>query len=233
MLAEIDPEQPPQFAYPTEGVRVGINYHNQTIGKHRPRFAFDPPVAKILRRGLNFPAIQIDGTFVNGLRIWCEDGEGMKPAIAHSGGWSFSVPVRRVRGREENIGMLDVPFEWELGEKGPVLLIPRLPDALLPPEVIDKLPNSQVDPETRLDRAEVKLQRDMRRLYEDAVELEAQEAEQPAEPPEPPSAPALDLREALAMVNELVDQLGDGIVLTIDANGHVQAKRRIVQYVDL
>jgi hypothetical protein len=257
-------------AYPTSGVRIGINYHDQTLGKHRPRFSFDREVADVLRRGLHYPALQVEGTFVNGLRIWCSEGEGMKPTVSTAGNWSFSVPVRRVRGREDHVATMDVAFSWDRDETGPVLIIPRLPDALLPQPVLDKLPNSQVDMDTIMARADKRFQRELQaerdRVEQDNAQAWAEvdsfrqvvqdvkdeatatpepgevvsQPEQPETIPgealqaaEPPSAPALDLKEALAMVNELVDQLGESVVLSIDAKGHVQAKRRIVSYIDL
>jgi hypothetical protein len=245
-------EQADRTPYPTEGVRIGINYHDQTLGKHRPRFSFDREVADVLRRGLHFPALQVEGTFVNGLRIWCSDGEGMKPTISKVGGWAFSVPVRRVRGREENVATMEVPFSWERDETGPVLIIPRLPDVLLPQPVIDKLPNSQVDEETRYERAEKRLKQEMGRVFTDVREVQEDELEiavpedEEAEPMgEPthlanleaianaPNAHERDLKEALSMVNEIVDRLGDRVALSIDENGHVRAKRRIVQFIDL
>jgi hypothetical protein len=261
-MLEITTEaQADHTAYPTSGVRIGINYHDQTLGKYRPRFSFDREVADVLRRGLSYPRIQIDGSFVNGLRIWCTEKDGMAPTASKVGSWAFSVPVRRVRGREDHVATMDVDFHWTRDETGPVIVIPRLPDELLPQPVIDKLPNSQVDMTTIMMRAEKRFQRELqaernRGEQEDIAQAWAtlkdeaviapepgevvsqpgQPATIPGEPlqaAEPPSAPALDLKEALAMVNELVDQLGDSVVLSIDAHGHVTAKRRIVSFIDL
>jgi hypothetical protein len=253
-MLEFTPDDQDKTTYPTEGVRIGIQYHASTLGRHRPRVSLSPEVVKVLRRGLAYPRIQVDGTFVNGLRIWCdEDSGGFSPTPApKSGAWSFSMPVRRVRGREENVHTMDVPFQWERDETGPVLLIPRLPDELIPGPVLDKLPNSQVDTSTIMARAEKRLQRETAKMYDfhpdrkagvfrvesvpepEEVSTPTQEpATIPGEALQPPSAPAVDLKEAIAMVNELVDQLGEEVVLSIDGNGHVQAKRRIVQYIDL
>lgn len=276
MLDMVEEGQVDRTSYPTEGVRVGINYHEQTLGKHRPRFSFDRPVVEVLRRGLSFPRAQVDGSFVNGLRVWCTESDGMAPNVSSSGGWSFSVPVRRLRGREEHVPSTAVEFTWERDETGPVLIIPRLPDAMLPEAVVDKLPNGAVDPVTRNERAEKRLRRVLAGLKEqgdetvrtteqrvaevngtigshpprlEAVLAEIGAAGPPAgesgpmgEPTHPadraalanaPNAHHRDLKEALAMVNELVDQLGDDVVLGIDANGHVVARRRVVQFIDL
>jgi hypothetical protein len=272
MLTMIETDQLDQTSHPTTGVRIGVNYHDQTTGKYRPRFWFDRAVADVLRHGLSYPRVRIDGTFVNGLRISCTERDGMQPTIAASGSWAFSVPVRRVRGREDHVPTMNVPFFWQRDETGPVLIIPRLPDALLPKAVVDKLPDEAVDPKTRHERADKRLQREMERLKADveddlaqakerdnmfqdtqeAPRLEevietpaleevvetAPETREPepafeADPVPPPSAPAVDLKEALSMVNELVDQLGDSVVLSIDKHGHVTAKRRVVQYIDL
>jgi hypothetical protein len=260
--------------YPREGFRIGINHHKETIGHHRLRLSFPAEFGDILRRGLYTPRLHIDGTAINGLRIWCEQDGGLSPVINRSSGtWSASLPARRIRARETFVTSMDVAVQWQLDETGPVLLIPRLPDALLPENVIDKLPNSQVDPETRFDRAEKRLQREMQNLYANAMTLEDEASDQaelsakqawsedrspiepepaqapaeapPIEPPateappmdpapvDPPSPPAADLKTALAMVNELVDQLGDSVVLSIDERGHVTAKRRVVQFIDL
>lgn len=262
--------QADQTAYPSSGVRIGISYHDQTTGKHRPRIGFSAEVARVLGRGLSYPRVHIDGTFVNGLRIWCEESGGMAPIHSQGGSWSVTMPVRRVRGREDAVHSMDVKIKWERDETGPVLLVPRLPDELLPQPVIDKLPNSQVDMTTIMMRAEKRFQREIQverdratregaqawdeveahRQVLNALKDEAviapepgQVVSQPEQPEtipgeplqaaEPPSAPALDLKEALAMVNELVDQLGDSVVLSIDATGHVTAKRRIVSFIDL
>lgn len=241
--------------YPREGVRVSIQYHKETVGLHRIRFSFTGQIGDILRRGLYAPRLIIDGTAANGLRIWCAPEGGLTPVINRSSrNWSTTLPVRRVRAREAVVQSMDVPAEWQLDDTGPVLLIPRLPDALLPQELIDKLPNSQVDPETRHDRADRRLRREMLKLSADAPTLEDEAPQlqpepepeaQPIEPPaaetlpadpapvDPPSPPAADLKEAIAMVNELVDQLGDTVALSIDERGHVRARRRIVQFIDL
>jgi hypothetical protein len=262
MLDTVTRNQPDLSSYPTSGVVVGINHHPQALGGHRIRLGFDPKVVKILGRGLYSPRLHFNGTFVNGLRIWCEQEGGMAPiASGKVGSWAVTIPVRRLRGREAVIGARDVPIKWELDDTGPVLIIPRLPDVLLPEPVIDKLPNSQVDPETRFERADKRLRREVEEAIEqDRAQLRVAEqlladstppqsavtpdaifAEQgtvyitEAKTPEAPqpSAPAVDLKAALQMVNELVDQLGAEVVLSIDERGHVQAKRRIVQYIDL
>jgi len=255
MLDIMTEEQVDRTPYPISGVRIGTQHHSSTLGKFRPRFSLDREVVDVLRRGLSFPRVHIDGTFVNGLRIWCssEHHDTMAPTISKVGSWSFSVPVRRVRGREDHVPTIDVPFEWERDETGPVLIIPRLPDALLPQAVIDKLPNSQVDEETRFERAEKRLKQEMSRVFQEAPEVETEDEVEVAVPegeePEPmvepthlanleaianaPNAHERDLKDALLMVNELVDQLGDSVVLSIDDNGHVRAKRRIVQFIDL
>jgi hypothetical protein len=243
MLDTLPRRQDGSTPYPTTGVRVGITHHQQTTGKHRARFYFDKPVADVLRRGLFSPRLHIDGDMVNGLRIWCDERcdekIGMTPTIAHAGSWSFTVPIRRVRGAERTVNMAPVDFQWQLDEPGPVLLIPRLPDALLPVAVIDKLPNSAVDPETRRDRADKRLQREMAALYAEAPEA----PEVPDEPPQPdppppdgepvPNADADELRAAIALVNDLVDLIGDGVTLAIDESGHITARRRVVMFVDL
>ena len=262
--------QADQTSYPDHGVKIGITYHEQTLGKHRPRFVLERPVFDILRRGLSYPRCHIDGDFVNGMRIWCSDEGGLALTGSNTGPMSFTLPARRVRGREQVIHAMKVSIQWERDETGPVLLIPRVPDELLPEPVLDKLPNSQVDASTIMARAEKRLQRESQEVRAEAADerfraakdvAEAQErfrkllgqtdeativpepeevstptpepATIPGEVLQPPSAPAVDLKEAIAMVNELVDQLGDEVVLSIDATGHVQAKRRIVQYIDL
>jgi hypothetical protein len=244
-------------SYPKTGVRIGINYHDQTIGKHRPRFSLDPEVANFLRRGLTYPRVKIDGTFANGLRIWCvDDGsrDGMTPTASNAGNWSFSVPCRRVRSREEHVSTMEVDFSWDRDETGPVLVIPRLPDALVPEAIIDKLPNSQVDMSTIMARADKRLIQEMKRVFQGGTEVAEVEREieatpqpetietlvpapvpepEPIDPIEPPTPTIVDLKDALQMVNELVDQLGESVVLSIDERGHVRAKRRIVQFIDL
>jgi hypothetical protein len=109
----------------------------------------------------------------------------------------------------------------------------------LPVAVIDKLPNSAVDPETRRDRADKRLQREMAAFYAEAPEA----PEVPDEPPQPeptppdgepvPNADADELRAAISLVNDLVDLIGDGVTLAIDEGGHITARRRIVMFVDL
>lgn len=240
--------------YPTEGLRVGINHHSQTIGKHRIRFSMDAAIAKIMGRGLIYPRVHFSGDMINGLRIWCEEEGGMSPTASYTGAWSVTVPVRRLRGREQHIGAMDVAFEWERDKTGPVMIVPRLPDALLPEAVIDKLPNSQVDPETRMERAETRLKREMAKVFieapeetpiEEEVEVPVPEGDEPEPMGEPthlanleaignaPNRHEVDLKDALAMVNEIVDRLGDGVALSIDEFGHVRAKRRIVNFIDL
>jgi hypothetical protein len=244
-------------------VTVSINRHPETLGLHRVRLSFDPAVAKVLRHGLAFPRLHIDGTVINGLRIWCDEAGGMAPAWAKSGAWAVTVPVRRLRGREQVVPAMPTKIIWERDETGPVLLLPRLPDALLPEEVIAKLPNSQVDRDTIMERAEKRLTRELQVLNNWEIPLpqgqpafidsakdsliepvepptvEPPTVEPPSiEPPKintvpPPSNDAADLREAIQMVNELVERLGDEVVLSIDAEGRVQAKRRIVAFIDL
>lgn len=238
-------DQVDRTAYPTKGVRIGINYHDQTLGKHRPRFSLDREVADVLRRGLSYPRVHIDGDFVNGMRIYCTEEDGMAPTVSNAGTWALSAPCRRLRAREDHVPTMEVPFEWQRDETGPVLILPRLPDALLPEAVIDRLPNSQVDDETRYERAEARLKREMAKVFSEApevtrpddieaiIEKEVEDLPPEPEPIEPPTPTIVDLKEALQMVNELVDQLGDSVVLSIDANGHVRAKRRIVQFIDL
>jgi hypothetical protein len=262
MLAPDTEDQLDRTPYPSEGLRVGINFHSQTLGKHRIRFSMETGIANIMRRGLEYPRVHFDGDLVNGLRIWCEEEGGMAPTASYTGAWSVTVPVRRLRGREQHIGAMDVAFEWERDDTGPVMIVPRLPDALLPEAVIDKLPNSKVDPETRMERADRKLRKEWGKLgtgIDEGVSFEAPHVpltpEQIAQPePEPeesepdgepthlanieaienaPNRHEVDLKDALAMVNEIIDRLGDGVVLSIDENGHVRAKRRIVQYIDL
>lgn len=252
-------------SYPSEGVTVSINYHPQTLGRHRLRLHFDRAVADALRRGLAFPRVHVDGSVINGLRVWCTESGGLAPNSHKSGAWSVMLPVRRLRGREGPVSSTPAAIEWERDDTGPVLLLPRLPDALLPEAVVVKLPNSQVDPETRFDRADKKLQREIAILNgQDSRETitapavlalgsgkpdrsldamietigEPPAPEPPAPPaPEPPAPPpsndAADLKTALAMVNELVERLGDSVALSIDADGRVQAKRRVVSFIDL
>jgi hypothetical protein len=246
-------EQADLKSYPTTGVRIGINYHDQTLGKHRPRFSLDREVVDVLRRGLSYPRVHIDGDFVNGLRLWCSEEDGMTPTISNAGTWALSVPCRRVRAREDHVTTMDVPFEWERDETGPVIVIPRLPDVMLPEAVIDKLPNSQVDMSTIMDRAEKRLMREMNKVFHGEPVISEDEPEVPEVPedaePEPMGEPTpnanleaianapdgheIDLKEALGMVNEIVDRLGDRVALSIDENGHVRAKRRIVTFIDL
>jgi hypothetical protein len=226
MLDTLTAGQADLTSYPREGVRISIQHHKETIGLHRLRLSFPGEIGDVLKRGLYAPRLIVDGTATNGLRIWCAPEGGLAPIINRSSrNWSTTLPCRRVRAREDVVSSTEVEVTWELDETGPVMLIPRLPDVLLPPAVIDKLPNSQVDPATRFDRADKRLAREMAALNEDMPE--------PPAVVEPPSPPALDLKEALAMVNELVDQLGESVVLRIDEHGHAQAKRRVTQYIDL
>lgn len=236
--------------YPREGVKVAINQHPQTLGNHRFRVTLPPAITDILRRGIYAPRVHIEGSVVNGFRIWCSQEGGLAPVLHRTTKmWTVTIPVRRTRAREQTVHATPVAVAWELDETGPVLLIPRLPDAVLPEPVIDRLPNSAVDPETRHDRANKALQREMQKLFAEAPTLE-DEAPEPApappiEPPaadappadpapvDPPSPPAADLKEALQMVNELLDQLGDSVALSIDERGHVRAQRRIIQFIDL
>jgi hypothetical protein len=119
----------------------------------------------------------------------------------------------------------------------------------LPEAVIAKLPNSQVDRATIMERAEKRLTRERQALsdweqeppaiiesFDDSL-IEPPSIEPPkinmAPPAPPPSNDAADLREAIAMVNELVERLGDEVALSIDPQGKVQAKRRIVSFIDL
>lgn len=151
-------------AYPTGGVRIAINVHHQTLGGHRVKISIDPGVASVLRRGLHMPRVLVDGTVSNGLRIWCAEAGGLAPIHAQNGRWYVTLPVRRLRAREETVGSEDVATAWERDETGPVLLIPRLPDRLLPERVVEKLPNSMVDQDTRHQRAEYRLQRELARV---------------------------------------------------------------------
>lgn len=255
MSADTILDDPQVFSsYPSAGVTVSINRHPETLGLHRVRLAFDPAVAAALRHGLAYPRLHIDGTVVNGLRIWCEETGGMAPAQAKSGAWSVTIPVRRLRAREQLVSAMPTKLTWERDETGPVLLLPRLPDMLLPEEVIAKLPNSQVDTSTIMERADRRLMREMQALnvweiplpHEPPAIIDTVKAsliEQPSiEPPKintapkpvpPPSNDAADLREAIAMVNELVERLGDEVALSIDEQGRVQARRRIVSFIDL
>lgn len=257
MLDTITRDQPDHTAYPTSGVRISTQYHRETIGNHRLRIAIDPEVGDILRRGLNRPRLQIEGTVVNGLRVWCAEEGGLSPVINRSSGaWATTLPIRRVRAREAIVSSVEVPIAWERDDTGPVLLIPRVPDVLLPPEVIDKLPNSAVDRETRLERAEKRLQREMESLpdHPEPVHELVEAVQELVEPPEPisPTEPPLeleepataqpiepgpplidDLRSAMQMVNEIRDQLGEDIALSIDDRGHVRARRRVIRFEDL
>jgi hypothetical protein len=239
MSSELAEPQVDAAAYPTEGVRIGINHHNSTAGRHRIRLGFPPDIAKILRRGLPFPHICVDGDMAHGLRIWCQNDIGLVPTMSNAGSWSVSLPARRVQAREDVVDPVGVAAAWELDKLGPVLLIPRLPDELLPPPLLNKLPNSNVDHGTRMDRAETRLQRELRAAYDAAPEIDPEITPEIAAYPEPEPEPApltadtTDLKTALTMVNELVDRLGEDVVLYIDPHGRVQARRRIVQFVDL
>jgi hypothetical protein len=231
--------------YPATGVTVSINHHAETLGNHRVRLSFAPPVANTLRRGLSFPRLHVDGTIVNGLRIWCSERDGWAPVLAKSGAWALTLPVRRLRGREELVAAMPAEIDWDRDETGPVLLIPRLPDPLLPERVVDMLPNAAVDQETRDERQqrrrELAWQKWMVPIAVDTPQDEEATPPQATEPDDPLDlstiAPAsndtLDLREAINMVNELVDRLGDEVALSIDERGRVVAKRRVVQFIDL
>lgn len=265
MLDMVEEGQEDRTTYPDEGVTVSINHHAETLGKHRVRFYFPREVANVLRRGLAYPRLHIDGSFVNGLRIWCTQQDGLAPILSKSGAWNVTLPVRRVRGREEQVISTPVAVEWERDETGPVLLIPRPPDKLLPEPVIEKLPNGAVDPETRGERADKRLERELAKLakaeqeegempegttfLDDIAEISRLKKAEEAEAFEPmgepthlanleaihnaPNAHERDLKEAIGMVNELVDRLGERVALAIDEHGHVTAKRRVVSFIDL
>jgi hypothetical protein len=108
-------------------------------------------------------------------------------------------------------------------------------------------------PDTSARRAEKRLKQEMNKVFQGEPVISEDEPEVPevpkSEEPEPMGEPThlanleaianapnrfeVDLKEAILMVNELVDRLGDRVALSIDENGHVRAKRRIVQFVDL
>jgi hypothetical protein len=241
---------------PGSPVRMAINQHAETHGRHRFRLRFDREIVDILARGLENPRIHLSGTTVNGFRVWCSDRGGYAPVRSkYTGGWDFTMPIRRVRGREEGVPITGVDFEWERDETGPVLVIPRIPDPFLPAAVIESLPNRAVDPQTIQERVDRKLKRAFRVL---SAEPEPEPAP-PAVEPEPVAqsrsatltlperaAPWLipldgdpvppdvtDLKAAMGLVNELVDRLGDNIVLYVDPDGRCQAKRRVVSFIEL
>lgn len=245
----------------TGPVRVAINQHPETHGRHRFRFRFDRPVVDILARGLERPRIHISGTTVNGFRIWCEDVGGYAPVRSrHTGGWDFTLPIRRVRGREQSVTITAVDYEWERDDTGPVLVIPRIPDPFLPAAVVESLPNRAVDPQTIQERADRNLKRAFRLLSaEPEPPIPEPEPAPPAVEPEPVAesrsttlsvperaaplpipfdgdplpADVTDLKAAMALVNELVDRLGQNIVLYVDREGRCQAKRRVVSFIEL
>jgi hypothetical protein len=239
MLAITEPQQDDPQTWPTTGVRVGINTHPQTIGGHRVRFSFSPAVAAILRRGLTFPRVHVDGTMMSGFRVWCvQDGTsgGLAPIASNSGAWSFTMPGHKLRCRRELVGSSEVEFTWSLGERGPVLLIPRLPDRMIPKDALTKLPNSQVDPETVRERAEVRLQRELAKLTDDAPEAPEPEphpvlALPPPPEPEPEREPVVpgsftisgtitnpDLLAAVVEVRELLKMLREHADVTAKIN---------------
>jgi hypothetical protein len=266
---ELEPNLPaPLSAKTISPVRLAINHHAETLGRHRFRFRFDRPIVDILARGLAFPRVHVSGTTVNGFRIWCEERGGAAPVRSkYTGGWDFTLPVRRVRGRESTVSATNVAYKWERDETGPVLVLERIPDLFLPEAVIDSLPNRAVDPQTVHERVERKLKRAFRVLSAEPEPEPAPPPEPPTEetspwkltlpyltaptpvpqtPEEPAAAPlpipldvdplppdVSDLKEAMAMVNELVDRLGQNIVLYIDEAGRLQAKRRVVSFIDL
>lgn len=189
-MLDATPEPLNLATYPTVGVRVAINVHPQTVGGHRVRFSFSPAVAAILRRGLVYPRVHLDGTMLSGFRVWCSQGDdgGYTPVLAHSGAWSFTCPGRKLRCREDTVSSRDVEFQWMLDDSGPMLLIPRLPDSMIPLDVLFKLPNSQVDPETVMQRAETRLQRELAKLPQeipDPIALPPPEPEPAQAAPEP------------------------------------------------
>jgi hypothetical protein len=234
--------------------------------------AFTPDLVKVMRRGLPWPRVNLDGDLAHGLRIWCSEDGAFAPVISKAGMWTITLNARKVRGREETVPTRPVPFTWELDDSGPVLIVPRVPDVLLPASLVDKLPNSQVDHSTIMARAEARFQREVQKAQEqhevitaetdariealaarmqylpddtrqqvalDWQQVEAitapQEARQEAqEGPEQPASPdslagALDdLRTALVMVNELKDRLGPEVVLSINDQGQVVARRKVV-----
>lgn len=249
MLDTLTRRQDDSTAYPTTGVRISLIHHPQTRGGYRLRLAFDRPVADILRRGLAFPRLVIDGDMVNGLRIYATQDpnhpDSMQPIVARSGAWSVFLIASRFRAASAAVPVTPVDFEWQLDAPGPVLLIPRIPDSMVPGAIIEKLPNSAVDPETRRARADKRLQREMAELFAQAPEPDAEEPPGQARgladtpPPAPidgepvPDDDAAELRAAIALVNDLVDLIGDGVTLAIDERGHVTARRRTVVFVDL
>jgi hypothetical protein len=244
-----------------DGVRIGVHHHPQTLGFHRVRFYFEAQVAHKLARGLPWPRIHIDGDMAHGLRIWCGPDGGLAPIKQATGSWQVALPVRRVRARENVTASRSVSWVWDEDDTGPVILIPRPPDCFVPAEIINKLPNTQVDADTRLERADKRLKRDLVKLFQDAPEIEPDNPRiealpdgtglddgVPIDPPAPTPAPDLlaiphdheepppdvaDLREAIGMVNELVDRLGDNIALFVDGAGRLHAKRRVISYIDL
>jgi hypothetical protein len=70
--------------------------------------------------------------------------------------------------------------------------------------------------------------------------LTPEQVQTPPAPEPPPSdsdpvpdTDAAELRAAIALVNDLVDLIGDGVTLAIDERGHITARRRVVVFVDL
>lgn len=226
----------------TDGVRIAINHHPQTLGGHRVRFWFGAEVTHKLARGLPWPRVHVDGDMAHGLRIWCSHEGGLQPIKHPVGSWQVALPARRVRARENVTPSRAVSWVWDQDDSGPVILIPRPPDCFVPAPIIDKLPNAQVDAETRMARADKRLKRDIIKLFEDFPEIGP--SDRPGRPADPPPLPiphdhedpppdVADLREALGMVNELVDRLGDNIALFVDEAGRLHAKRRVISYIDL
>jgi hypothetical protein len=270
-----------------------VSIHKPTEGKHRLRLLVDRDIAHKLARGLKHPRLHVEGDCGHGFKIYCREHGGYAPILGKGGGWYCAIPARRVKAREAPVKTTPVEHYWDVDEHGPVLVIPRPPDAFLPQPLLDKLPRCQLEPETALARAfsqaEKRLDREMAAMLHSApkpdivpfpglpsvpaLDLTARaratgplpepEPEEPDEEPEPepvppsrgfyeppagareeaPAAEALtepepatisDVAAAVALLNELIDRVGEQIHLSLDGN-RLRAQRRVVrvEYVDI
>jgi hypothetical protein len=132
----------------------------------RLRIAMDAALWKFISAGLHDPRINVHGDAAHGLKVFCKDGEGWKPIIAkHS--TSLIVNAIPFKVTFDHVPSMRVDFVQEHEDNGPVLRIPRLPDTFLPDKVLDRLPASQLDPET----LEARSAKRREKLYEKADEL--------------------------------------------------------------
>jgi hypothetical protein len=252
-------------------LRLSVMGASTKHAKHgtRMRIAMDTSLWKFISAGLHDPRINVHGDAAHGLKVFCKDGEGWKPILSkHSTSLIVNATPYKVTG--EHVSSMRVEFVQEHEDNGPVIRVPRLPDAFLPDKLLDKLPASQLDPDTLEGRKLKAKEKRMDRASEafDAAfgltdAYAAPHGENPVtsedaapsyvepEPAPPTQAVALptpnalvpepdehertieDLREAIKMVNELADQIGPAVMLYVDGEGKLKAKRRVVMYTDL